>query len=204
MVVGCRFECSQCGVAAVGHDAQITDFAAQSVQQSPQEKAIGVVDGACGHVLRSHITGHHQFIARREQGHAWTLHHTQLSQSEAGSQTQFSRPQLLATAQSGLTLSNVFATAANPLTDLRLVCETHTGYLTVCHQFGLLLHHDGIGTQWHRCAGENACHLTWLQSLPLMARGNALGHRQLRPGQQVSTANGVPVHGRIVEGRHLQ
>ena len=44
VVIGRRFERRNSGVTAVRDNAQIADFAAQSVQQSAQEKPVGVVN----------------------------------------------------------------------------------------------------------------------------------------------------------------
>ena len=103
------------GVAPVGHDAKVRHLAAQAQQHGAQEKAVAVVNGTRAHLLRRHLAGHDQFIARGEQRHAGATGHLQFVQADAGGQAQLGRGQACAGRQHHGTPGDVLARAADPL-----------------------------------------------------------------------------------------
>ncbi|MPN30434.1 hypothetical protein SDC9_177905 [bioreactor metagenome] len=73
------------------------------------------------------------------------------------------------------------------------------------HLLGVFLHDDGVRTQRHGRAREDACRRARLQWLAHMTCGNTLADRQQRARlRHVGAAHGVAVHRRVVERRHLQ
>ena len=58
------FQRLQGSLQVVWHDAQIGHLAPCTRQQSPQEKAIRVVNGAWSHSARGYIAWHDQLITR--------------------------------------------------------------------------------------------------------------------------------------------
>jgi hypothetical protein len=164
VVVGSGFESRHSGLAAVRHNAQITDFAAHAVQQSPQEKAVGVVNGPGGMSCGATSPGITSSSPVENKATFGRLSPQQVGQTQAGGQTQFGRPQFLATLQSRLALADVFAAAANPLPGFGLWSKAYPGSLPVRHQIRLALASRWRRPQGHRCARENAGSLAGLQS----------------------------------------
>ena len=71
------------GLTLIGNDAQVSDLAPQALQQRAQEKSVGVVNGAHGHLVWRNIARHHQFIARRKQSDSRGSRHFQFRQTHA-------------------------------------------------------------------------------------------------------------------------
>ena len=115
VVLGRIPQCSNRGFALVGYDAHVCHLTTQTLQHGTQEKAVRVVNRTGRHGLRRNITGHDQLITGREQSHARTRRHCQLTQANAGRQTQFGRRQACAFRKHFGSACDVFSRAANPL-----------------------------------------------------------------------------------------
>ena len=190
------------GLALVGQVAAVGDLAAQALQQGAQKKAVAVVNGAGRQLLRGDVAGHDQLIARGEQRHARAACHRQAGQPNAGRQPERSRGQARTGAQHHGTLSDVFARTANVLPAAGRGLHAH-GAIVLRHAF--FLHDHGIGSGRHGRAGEDARRRAGPQGLAHAACGNALRHRQHGAcSGHIGAAQGISVHGAVVEGGYLQ
>ncbi|MNV44887.1 hypothetical protein D3C71_1366650 [compost metagenome] len=163
------------GVAPVGHDAKVRHLAAQAQQHGAQEEAVAVVNGTRAHLLRRHLAGHDQFIARGEQRHAGATGHLQFVQADAGGQAQLGRGQACTGRQHHGTPGDVLARAADPLALWGHGVDAHLAQAVARGEgFAIFLHQDGIRPLGHWRAGEDAGGTAWREQITSTARGNAL------------------------------
>jgi hypothetical protein len=192
--------------AVVGHDAQVVHFAAQAVQQSPHEEAVGVIDRAGLHRVGRDLAGHHQLIAGGKHGHARLASDPQLVKADAGREAERGRREALALLQHDIAGGHILARAADPLAGCRNDRDAHRAQAASLRRGGgVFLHHDGISALGNLRAGEDARRGAGFERRAHGASGNALGHLEHGArGCAIRCTHRIAVHRAVVARRHGQ